>query len=150
MINIIEFFKGLKKKSPPSSPTKPKIPQCSVCKGIGMRIHENAEFRDKEVWCECRKVDGKYPGNGWYITGDTPEAYHVIEHMGKLPNHEDIFEPKLLVYFDDGYYEGVDIYKKRKGDWGGEIDWYPSFPCNIEDLYPSLREKLLKKLKLNK
>jgi hypothetical protein len=113
-----------------------------------MRIHENAEFREKEVWCECRNENGKYPGNKWYITGDTPEAYHVIEHTGELPNHEGIFEPKLVVYFNDGWYEGVDIYKKRKGDWSGDIDWYRTTSCHIKDLYPSLQEKI--KSKLNK
>jgi hypothetical protein len=150
MKNVIEFFKDLLNPiSLSPQKTKPyKIPECSLCKGIGMRIHENADFREKEVWCDCRKENSNFPGKGWYITGDTPEAYYVIEHTGELPNPENIFEPKLVVYFNDGYYEGVDIYKKRKEVWGAEIYWYPTTSCHIEDLYSSLQEKI--KLKLNK
>lgn len=144
MIGIIKFFKELITPYQPIKPIRYKTPECSLCKGIGVRVHENTEFRDKDVWCGCRRVDGKYPEGNWYITGDTPEAYHIIKHGDEFPKIRDTFEPKLAVYINDGYYEGVDIYKKHKGTWGGEIDWYPNGSYRFSHLYPSLQEKIKK------
>jgi len=109
------MIKWLKKLFKTSEIQKEVCKVCNDCKGLGFHtgIGGNSTY-----WCECKRIDGKFPAECYTIDVRWETSYHTIlmnikdksfSYKRDLPDPNTIFEPYIKVYLHDG----KDIKDKR-------------------------------------
>lgn len=141
---------------------KPEIEKevCTNCKGIGYHSGIGSDYQRSTYWCECKRIDGKFPGECYTIDIRWETSYHTIaihcDEPLKMPDPKDIFEPYIKVYGHDGKRITFrTCYKKfllfdEKHAVGKKVSWISldSFYDEKEysDIVQIIREEKLKKL----
>jgi hypothetical protein len=141
-----------------------ELKECEHCKGIGYYSGYNSDYRETKYWCDCKKIDGKYPGEcatidirmetSYHtmvqkIQINVPRSFHFDISSITLPEPNSIFEPYIKIYF----HNGIEISDKilfKKIKISGKITWFCldhfSDDMKYSDLVSLLREERLKEL----
>lgn len=151
---MIKWFKTLFKKP---EIEKEVFKDCDYCKGLG--FHKGIGGQST-YWCECKRIDGKFPGECYTIDIRWETSYHTIaihcDEPLKMPDPKDIFEPYIKVYRHDGkrivertcYKKFLLFDEKHAG--AKKVSWISldSFYDEKEysDIVQIIREEKLKKL----
>jgi hypothetical protein len=102
---MIKWFKGFFRKQK----IKEVCKDCDYCKGLG--FHKGIGGQST-YWCECKRIDGKFPAECYTIDVRWETSYHtIVRHIevdGKsfnykreLPDPKTVFEPYIKVYLHD-------------------------------------------------
>ena len=104
---MIKWLKGLFRKP---EIEKEVCKDCEYCKGLG--FHKGIGGQST-YWCECKRIDGKFPAECYTIDVRWDTSCHtIVRHIevdGKsfnykieLPDPKTVFEPYIKVYLHDG------------------------------------------------
>ena len=104
---MIKWFKNLFKKRKIG---KEVCNDCEYCKGLG---YHKGIGGQSTYWCECKRIDGKFPAECYTIDARWETSCHtIVRHIevdGKsfnykieLPDPKTVFEPYIKVYLHDG------------------------------------------------
>jgi hypothetical protein len=105
---------------------------CDICYGIGLVDHEDAEFRTRKHWCQCKKPKEINESNRFWWCYDmfSKNSFTLMQKPIKdgcskeLPIIDKVFEPTIgVVCYDDKGFLGVDFYVKKKKWMSNEIYW---------------------------
>lgn len=115
---------------------------CEYCLGLGYYVGHNSDYRKSTYWCDCKKINGKYPNECVTIDSRWETSYHaVVKELTKneidnilhyefnkvrlfLPQPNDIFEPFLKLYLHNGKdYIRRFGFKKKLDHNGITIKW---------------------------
>ena len=141
-----------------------ELKECKHCKDKGYYTSYNSDYRETDYWCECKKIDGKYPrecatiDHRWDTSYHTilqkiqinvPTGFHFDINSITLPEPNSIFEPYIKIYL----HNGIEICDKiwfKKIIISKKITWLclDSFSDDkkYSDLVSFLREERLKEL----
>ena len=136
-----------------------ELKECKYCNGTGYTAGLDSDYRSSFYWCDCRKIDGKFPGECAIIDIRMETSYHTIIITGfnknydydtiDLPEPNTIFEPYIKAYLVDG--NRIDkIYFVKVFVGNKEIVWkwkdYFYDNKTYSDIITSIREDKLKEL----
>jgi hypothetical protein len=156
---MIKWIKNLFKVNEAEVPV---IKDCERCRGIGYYKGTNSDYRETNYWCDCKKINGKYPNNCATIDDRWEACSHkmIIDNDYfptafngfKPPNPDTIPEPYLKVY----------VFKQSQNIILGRVKWVKKlshdgsvvwkdlggFYDEVEysDLVAEIREQKLKEL----
>jgi hypothetical protein len=158
---MIKWIKNLFKIN--EAEVKPVIKDCERCRSIGYYTGLNTDYRETLYWCDCKKINGKYPNNCATIDERWETCSHkmIIDNDYfptsfngfKPPNPDTIFEPYLKVYVykqSEKIILGRVLFVKKLSYDGLSVRWVDlgGFYDEVEysNLVAEIREQKLKEL----
>lgn len=143
-MKILNYFK---KSANEVEPIKKIIEQpkvvCDICYGVGLVDHEDAEFRTRKHWCQCKKPKEIDESNRfwWHYDMLSKNGFALMSNPvkdgcdKKLPIPENIFEPTIgIIYYNDNGFIGVSFYTKKKMFMSSDIYWSHESFFNHKDI----------------
>ena len=158
--NMIKWFKSLFKKL---EIEKEVCKDCDYCKGLG--FHKGIGGQST-YWCECKRIDGKFPAECYTIDARWETSCHtIVRHIevdGKsfnykreLPDPKTVFEPYIKVYLHDGSdIRDKRLYRKTHGYYDTYVEKIVYWECldsfydekEYSDFLQIIRNERLKEL----
>jgi hypothetical protein len=157
---MIKWFKSLFKKLEIELEIK-KV--CNYCKGLGFHtgIGGNSTY-----WCECKRIDGKFPAECYTIDVRWDTSCHtILRNIGvdgksfyykkDLPDPKTVFEPYIKVYLHDGSnIRDKRLYRKTHGYYDTYVEKIVYWECldsfydekEYSDFLQIIRNERLKEL----
>ena len=143
-MKIFNIFKKVTNvEKPINNITKQPKVLCDICYGIGLVDHEDAEFRTRKHWCQCKMPKEINESNRfwWHYDMISKNGFYLVPKAIKdgcnkeLPKIDNVFEPAIgIIYYNDKGFLGVDFYVKKKQYMSNEIYWCEHSFFNYRDI----------------
>jgi hypothetical protein len=157
---MIKWFKSLFKKL---EIEKEVFKDCDYCKGIGFHTGIGGQ---STYWCECKRIDGKFPAECYTIDVRWDTSCHtILRNIGvdgksfyykkDLPDPKTVFEPYIKVYLHDGSdIRDKRLYRKTYGYYDTYVEKIVYWECldsfydekEYSDFLQIIRNERLKEL----